>query len=236
MPIARTVHADDARRRRRGKDDDHVRRRRSRARRSGHDVRRTRRCAAPRRGKRGSAASRSKRSTLDPRDGRASRTRTTCRACFCRTTSTCALADALGQRTRRFPQRSAHSSARGCRRSSAAGRGRAACRSAADSSRRRALTEETEAAGLVAAQDRAPLEAERGRSASFDVTRAPGPLTVTATLFRSRSLTIRLSSIGRRTHWRTLGEPTINSGRRSGRDVPARAVQHHRHLRVRALA
>jgi hypothetical protein len=30
----------------------------------------------------------------------------------------------------------------------------------------------------------APLEAERGRSGSFDITRAQGPLTLTATVFR----------------------------------------------------
>jgi len=48
------------------------------------------------------------------------------------------------------------------------------------------LTEETEAAGLTRLQIPAPLRAERGRSASFDLTRRAGPASVTATLFASR--------------------------------------------------
>jgi len=48
------------------------------------------------------------------------------------------------------------------------------------------LTEETEAAGLFRLQIRKPLVAERGRSASFDLTRKLGPLSYTATLFASR--------------------------------------------------
>ena len=46
------------------------------------------------------------------------------------------------------------------------------------------LTEETEAAGLTRLKIDGPLEAERGRSASWDVSRMAGPLTVTGTLFR----------------------------------------------------
>ena len=46
------------------------------------------------------------------------------------------------------------------------------------------LTEEVEAAGLARLRVPAPLKAERGRSASLDVTRALGPLTVTGTLFQ----------------------------------------------------
>jgi outer membrane receptor for ferrienterochelin and colicins len=46
------------------------------------------------------------------------------------------------------------------------------------------LTEETDAAGLGRLKIVGPLEAERGRSASWDVTRAAGPVTVTGTLFR----------------------------------------------------
>ncbi|MDQ1473444.1 MAG: outer rane receptor for ferrienterochelin and colicin [Bryobacterales bacterium] len=45
------------------------------------------------------------------------------------------------------------------------------------------LTEETEAAGLSRLSIPAPLVAERGRSASIDVTRNVGPLSFTATLF-----------------------------------------------------
>ena len=47
------------------------------------------------------------------------------------------------------------------------------------------LTEETEAAGLSRLTVDGPLKAERGKSASFDVTRASGPLSATLTLFHS---------------------------------------------------
>ena len=46
------------------------------------------------------------------------------------------------------------------------------------------LTEETEAAGLTRLKIDGPLPAERGRSASWDVTRTAGSLTLTGTLFR----------------------------------------------------
>jgi outer membrane receptor for ferrienterochelin and colicins len=49
-----------------------------------------------------------------------------------------------------------------------------------------ALTEETEAAGLSRLIVPAPLRAERGRSASFDLTRTDGPASYTVTLFASR--------------------------------------------------
>jgi outer membrane receptor for ferrienterochelin and colicins len=48
------------------------------------------------------------------------------------------------------------------------------------------LTEETEAAGLTRLTIAGPLKAERGRSASFDVSRSDGPLSYTVTLFSSR--------------------------------------------------
>jgi len=48
------------------------------------------------------------------------------------------------------------------------------------------LTEETEAAGLSRLAVPAPLDAERGTSASVDVTRAFGPSAITATVFGSR--------------------------------------------------
>ena len=48
-----------------------------------------------------------------------------------------------------------------------------------------ALTEETEAAGLTRLTVEGRLRAERGRSASIDLTRTEGPLSVTATFFRS---------------------------------------------------
>jgi iron complex outermembrane receptor protein len=47
------------------------------------------------------------------------------------------------------------------------------------------LTEETEAAGLARLLLRVPLRAERGRSASADLTRSMGPVSVTATFFAS---------------------------------------------------
>ena len=49
-----------------------------------------------------------------------------------------------------------------------------------------ALTEETEAAGLTRLSIPNPLEAEEGRSASFDVSRTDGPASYTVTLFASR--------------------------------------------------
>jgi iron complex outermembrane receptor protein len=48
------------------------------------------------------------------------------------------------------------------------------------------LTEETEAAGLTRLTIQQPLQAERGLSASFDLSRTDGPLSYTATLFASR--------------------------------------------------
>ena len=48
------------------------------------------------------------------------------------------------------------------------------------------LTEDTEAAGLARLDVQEPLRAERGTSVSWDVTRALGPVAVTATAFASR--------------------------------------------------
>ncbi len=48
------------------------------------------------------------------------------------------------------------------------------------------LTEETEAAGLSRLTIPVPLDAEEGRSLSFDVTRTDGPASYTVTLFSSR--------------------------------------------------
>ena len=48
------------------------------------------------------------------------------------------------------------------------------------------ITEETEAAGLARLEVRQPVEAERGLSASFDLSRTDGPVSYTATLFASR--------------------------------------------------
>jgi iron complex outermembrane receptor protein len=48
------------------------------------------------------------------------------------------------------------------------------------------LTDETEAAGLSRLRIAEPLRAETGRSASFDLTRRAGPVSITGSLFRSR--------------------------------------------------
>jgi outer membrane receptor for ferrienterochelin and colicins len=48
------------------------------------------------------------------------------------------------------------------------------------------LTEETEAAGLTHLKVQKSLEAERGLSASFNITRTDGPFSSTATVFASR--------------------------------------------------
>ena len=75
-----------------------------------------------------------------------------------------------------------------------------------------ALTEETEAAGLTLLQIPQALRAEEGQSLSLDVTREIGPLSATATLFRSR---IRNPiHVERETSYtiRNLTRPTTNSG------------------------
>lgn len=56
-----------------------------------------------------------------------------------------------------------------------------------------------------------PLKAERGRSASLDVTRALGPLTLTATAFQYR---VEDPAVVDRSTYSlaTLGEPTVNTG------------------------
>ena len=73
------------------------------------------------------------------------------------------------------------------------------------------LTEETEAAGLTRLTVDGPLQPERGRSVSIDVTRTHGPFAYTATVFGSR--------IGEPVHvdrsiyrLRNLVEPTTNVG------------------------
>jgi iron complex outermembrane receptor protein len=74
-----------------------------------------------------------------------------------------------------------------------------------------ALTEETEAAGLARLNIDAPLKAERGRSGSFDITRAQGPLTLTTTVFRYEVHDPAV--VDRATYTlATLAEPTINTG------------------------
>jgi iron complex outermembrane receptor protein len=75
-----------------------------------------------------------------------------------------------------------------------------------------ALTEETEAAGLSGLEIRGPLRAERGRSASVDLTRTQGPISATLTAFISH---IRNPVHVSREHeyvLSTLDDPTTNNG------------------------
>jgi iron complex outermembrane receptor protein len=73
------------------------------------------------------------------------------------------------------------------------------------------LTEETEAAGLTRLRVPEPLDAERGRSASIDLTRALGALTLTGTVFHYR---VADPAIVERSSYTlvTLSEPTITQG------------------------
>ena len=74
------------------------------------------------------------------------------------------------------------------------------------------LTEETEAAGLTRLQIQQPLEAERGLSASFDITRTDGPFSYTATLFGSRISDPIHVDRSPSYVLRNLIEPTMNAG------------------------
>jgi len=75
-----------------------------------------------------------------------------------------------------------------------------------------ALTEETEAAGLSGAVIEGELRAERGRSASVDVTRAQGPWSITGTLFLSRIHDPLGVDRSAGLVLRTLERPTRNQG------------------------
>jgi iron complex outermembrane receptor protein len=74
------------------------------------------------------------------------------------------------------------------------------------------LTEETEAAGLSRLQLAGPLEAERGSSASFDLTRTDGPFSYTATLFASRISDPVHVDRSPAYVLRNLSDPTTNMG------------------------
>jgi iron complex outermembrane receptor protein len=74
------------------------------------------------------------------------------------------------------------------------------------------LTEETEAAGLTRLEIVRPLQAEKGLSASFDVTRTDGPLSVTGTLFASRITDPIHVDRSPRYVLRNLADPTTNAG------------------------
>jgi iron complex outermembrane receptor protein len=74
------------------------------------------------------------------------------------------------------------------------------------------LTEETEAAGLLRLGVPRPLKAERGRSASFDLTRTVGALSATLTLFSSSI--VRPVLVTRSAAYELINapEPTSNRG------------------------
>ena len=98
------------------------------------------------------------------------------------------------------------------------------------------ITEETEAAGLTRLEIRRPLEAERGLSTSFDVSRTDGPLSYTATLFASRirdPTPRRTLSVLRAQH-----PAGSDHERRSGAPghMAPRAILGHRQLHLRASA
>jgi outer membrane receptor for ferrienterochelin and colicins len=75
-----------------------------------------------------------------------------------------------------------------------------------------ALTEETEAAGLTRLTIPKPLLAERGRSASFDLTRALGPVSTTVTLLASSVRNPIYVDRAVRYELSNLAKPTENIG------------------------
>jgi iron complex outermembrane receptor protein len=74
------------------------------------------------------------------------------------------------------------------------------------------LTEETEAAGLTRLQIPEPLKAERGRSASFDLTHTAGPGSYTVTLFASQIRNPLHVERDTRYELLSLSEPSTNVG------------------------
>src|SRR5262249_28293302 len=74
------------------------------------------------------------------------------------------------------------------------------------------ITEETEATGLSRLTVIGPLKPERGRSASFDVTRTAGPVTATVTLFHYTVLDPVDVERGDRFVLKNLSAPTTNAG------------------------
>jgi outer membrane receptor for ferrienterochelin and colicins len=74
------------------------------------------------------------------------------------------------------------------------------------------ITEEAEAAGLSRLQIERPLEAERGLSTSFDLSRTDGPLSYTVTVFASRIAHPLYVERSPSYVLRTLSEPASNVG------------------------
>jgi iron complex outermembrane receptor protein len=101
------------------------------------------------------------------------------------------------------------------------------------------LTEESEAAGLTRLEIPVPLVAERGRSASLDVTRTLGPASYTVTLFRSSVRHPIDVERGTRYALVNLAEPTNNSGVEflaTWRKAPFVATGTYTYVRSRELA
>jgi outer membrane receptor for ferrienterochelin and colicins len=74
------------------------------------------------------------------------------------------------------------------------------------------ITEETEAAGLARLTIAEPLEAERGLSASFDLSRTAGPVSSTVTVFASRIADAVSVDRAEAYLLRNLVDPTTNVG------------------------
>ena len=168
---------------------------------------------------------------------RSSTTPSPCRAHSSSTTSTsrrrCRCRRAAGSTS---TASTARSSVRACRRWRAPDAGRADCRSEPGSSGPRRITEETEAAGLTRLTIQQPLEAERGLSASFDLSRTDGPLSYTATLFASRVNDPMHVERSPSYVLSTLPDPTTNVGPRAAGDAAARAVLRDGDVHLRAGA
>jgi iron complex outermembrane receptor protein len=97
------------------------------------------------------------------------------------------------------------------------------------------LTEETEAAGLTRLTIPSPLLAERGRSISFDISRAVGPTSYTATFFSSK---VRHPVDVRSDNYTlvNLTEPTTNVGVEllgTLRKAPFAAIASYAYVRAR---
>ena len=100
------------------------------------------------------------------------------------------------------------------------------------------LTEETEAAGLSRLAIPKPLLAERGRSASFDLTRALGPVSTTVTLFGSSIRNPIYVDRAARYELRYLAKPTENAGMEflaTLRKAPFSATASYTYVRSREL-
>lgn len=98
------------------------------------------------------------------------------------------------------------------------------------------LTEETEAAELTRLRMPAPLRAERGRSASLDLTRGFGPVSLTATLFASNVQNPVYVNRGDAYEIVNLSEQTTNRGMEllgTWRKAPFAATASYTYVRSR---